>query len=220
MIDHVEGLLELLYLILIEHSEDIAGSSLGPLLSGASTACSLSRRHLEIVFLKMSWWWMRMNALCLSLWVSLSPPQAFRMIKTTSGDSWEQCVGLVCKQQTLCSYWGTNQTPLYPGNNTEHISVKKPSTNLYVFLSENIIDKLELKTSTEWELQFCAGHIYPATHHVASLATLSYLKEPTPSHYIYHIYDDLWTYVYILYPVTIWQDMTWQGLVQTLSLKI
>ena len=54
VINHVESLFELLYLILIEHSKHIAGGSLGPLLSGAPTACSLSRRHLEIVFLKIS----------------------------------------------------------------------------------------------------------------------------------------------------------------------
>ena len=54
MIYHVESFFELLYLILIEHSKHIAGSSLGPLLGGAPTACSLSRRHLEIVFLKIS----------------------------------------------------------------------------------------------------------------------------------------------------------------------
>ena len=45
MIYHVESLFELLYLILIEHSKHIAGGSLGPLLSGASTAGSLSRGH-------------------------------------------------------------------------------------------------------------------------------------------------------------------------------
>merc|ERR1719422_2612479 len=45
VVDHVEGLLELLDLVLVEHSEDIAGGSLGPLLGGPS-AGSLTRRHL------------------------------------------------------------------------------------------------------------------------------------------------------------------------------
>jgi hypothetical protein len=37
VINHVEGLLELLDLILVEHGEHVAGSPLGPLLGGSST---------------------------------------------------------------------------------------------------------------------------------------------------------------------------------------
>ena len=53
LINHVEGLLELLDLVLVEHGEHIAGGSLGPLLGGPS-AGSLTRRHLGWNVLKIS----------------------------------------------------------------------------------------------------------------------------------------------------------------------
>ena len=40
VVDHVEGFLELLDLILVEHGEYIAGGSLGPLLCCPSPSCS------------------------------------------------------------------------------------------------------------------------------------------------------------------------------------
>ena len=45
VVDHVECLLELLYLVLVEHGKDIAGSSLGPLLGGSPTGGCLAGRH-------------------------------------------------------------------------------------------------------------------------------------------------------------------------------
>ena len=45
LVDHVEGLLELLDLVLIEHGEHIAGGSLGPLLGGAPPAGCFTGRH-------------------------------------------------------------------------------------------------------------------------------------------------------------------------------
>ncbi len=46
MVDHVERLLELLDLVLVEHGEDVGGGSLGPLLGGAAAAGGLAGRHL------------------------------------------------------------------------------------------------------------------------------------------------------------------------------
>merc|ERR1712020_45089 len=45
LVYHVEGLLELLYLVLVEHGEHIAGGSLGPLLSGPPPPGCFTRRH-------------------------------------------------------------------------------------------------------------------------------------------------------------------------------
>ena len=45
MINHVECLLELLYLVLVKHSKHIAGCSLGSLLGGSFTASSLAGGH-------------------------------------------------------------------------------------------------------------------------------------------------------------------------------
>merc|ERR1719154_663744 len=49
MIDHVEGLLKLLNLVLVEHGEHITGGSLGPFLGSSSTPSSFTGRHLELV---------------------------------------------------------------------------------------------------------------------------------------------------------------------------
>jgi len=46
VVNHVERLLELLNLILIEHGEHIAGGSLGPFLGGSSASGCLARGHL------------------------------------------------------------------------------------------------------------------------------------------------------------------------------
>merc|ERR1719341_2777965 len=46
MINHVECLLKLLYLVLVEHCKHIAGCSLGSLLGCSSTASSLAGGHL------------------------------------------------------------------------------------------------------------------------------------------------------------------------------
>merc|ERR1719384_1047192 len=45
VVDHVEGLLELLDLVLVEHGKHIAGGSLGPLLGGAPPSGCFARRH-------------------------------------------------------------------------------------------------------------------------------------------------------------------------------
>ena len=45
LVDHVEGLLELLDLVLIEHGEHIAGGSLGPLLGGSPPSGCFTGRH-------------------------------------------------------------------------------------------------------------------------------------------------------------------------------
>ena len=45
LVDHVEGLLELLDLVLVEHGEHIARGSLGPLLGGAPPAGCFTGRH-------------------------------------------------------------------------------------------------------------------------------------------------------------------------------
>ena len=45
VINHVESLLELLDLVLVEHGEHIAGRSLGPLLSGSPPPGCFTRRH-------------------------------------------------------------------------------------------------------------------------------------------------------------------------------
>merc|ERR1719468_451314 len=45
LVDHVEGLLELLDLVLVKHSEHIAGGSLGPLLGGAPPSGCFTGRH-------------------------------------------------------------------------------------------------------------------------------------------------------------------------------
>ena len=45
LVNHVEGLLELLDLVLVEHGEHIAGGSLGPLLGGAPPPGCFARRH-------------------------------------------------------------------------------------------------------------------------------------------------------------------------------
>merc|ERR1719422_3052189 len=50
LVNHVESLLELLDLILIEHSKDITGRSLGPLLGGASATCCFTGGHFWLVF--------------------------------------------------------------------------------------------------------------------------------------------------------------------------
>jgi len=47
VVNHVEGLLELLDLVLVKHGEDIAGRPLSPLLGGSTTSCCLSGRHLD-----------------------------------------------------------------------------------------------------------------------------------------------------------------------------
>merc|ERR550534_2948026 len=47
VVDHVERLLELLDLVLVEHSEHIAGRPLSSFLRGATPSCGLSRRHLD-----------------------------------------------------------------------------------------------------------------------------------------------------------------------------
>jgi len=44
LINHVEGLLELLDLVLVEHGEDVGSGALGTLL-GASPTGSLAARH-------------------------------------------------------------------------------------------------------------------------------------------------------------------------------
>merc|ERR1719422_810718 len=49
LIDHVESLLELLDLVLIEHGKHIAGCSLGPLLGGASSSSCLTGGHFKLV---------------------------------------------------------------------------------------------------------------------------------------------------------------------------
>merc|ERR1719447_2306844 len=48
LVDHVEGFLELLDLVLVEHGEHIAGGSLGPLLGGSSPSGGLAGRHIEV----------------------------------------------------------------------------------------------------------------------------------------------------------------------------
>jgi hypothetical protein len=45
MVDHVEGLFELLDLVLVEHGEHIARGSLSTLLGGSAPGCCLSGRH-------------------------------------------------------------------------------------------------------------------------------------------------------------------------------
>ena len=45
LVDHVEGLLELLDLVLVEHCEDVGGGPLGPLLRGATAAGGFAGRH-------------------------------------------------------------------------------------------------------------------------------------------------------------------------------
>ena len=45
LVYHVEGLLELLYLVLVKHGEHIAGRSLGPLLRGSPPPGCFTRRH-------------------------------------------------------------------------------------------------------------------------------------------------------------------------------
>merc|ERR1719260_211190 len=45
VINHVEGLLELLDLVLVEHGKHIAGRPLSPLLCGSTTSCGLPGRH-------------------------------------------------------------------------------------------------------------------------------------------------------------------------------
>ena len=45
VVDHVESLLELLYLVLVEHGEHIAGGPLGSLLGCAPPSCGLTGRH-------------------------------------------------------------------------------------------------------------------------------------------------------------------------------
>jgi hypothetical protein len=50
VVDHVEGLLELLDLILVEHGEDIAGGALGPLLGCASAGGGLAGGHFDTCF--------------------------------------------------------------------------------------------------------------------------------------------------------------------------
>jgi len=47
VVDHVEGLLELLDLVLVEHGKDIAGCPLSPLLCSSTTSCGLSGGHLD-----------------------------------------------------------------------------------------------------------------------------------------------------------------------------
>merc|ERR1740116_252162 len=49
LVDHVEGLLELLDLVLVEHGEHIAGGSLGPLLGGAPPPGCFARRHSALL---------------------------------------------------------------------------------------------------------------------------------------------------------------------------
>ena len=46
LVDHVEGLLELLDLVLVEHGEDVGGGALGALLGGAAAAGGFAGRHL------------------------------------------------------------------------------------------------------------------------------------------------------------------------------
>jgi hypothetical protein len=50
VVDHVEGLLELLDLILVEHGEHIAGGALGPLLGCASAGGGLAGGHFDTLF--------------------------------------------------------------------------------------------------------------------------------------------------------------------------
>ena len=45
LVDHVEGLLELLDLVLVEHGEDVGGGALGALL-GAPASGRLAARHV------------------------------------------------------------------------------------------------------------------------------------------------------------------------------
>ena len=45
VVDHVESLLELLYLVLVEHGEHIASGSLGSLLGCAPSSCGLTGGH-------------------------------------------------------------------------------------------------------------------------------------------------------------------------------
>ena len=47
LVDHVEGLLELLDLVLVEHGEHVGGGALGALLRAAHAACGLAARHLR-----------------------------------------------------------------------------------------------------------------------------------------------------------------------------
>ena len=51
LVDHVERLLKLLDLVLVEHGKDVRGRPLGPLLRRASTAGGLSGRHFGFFFL-------------------------------------------------------------------------------------------------------------------------------------------------------------------------
>ena len=45
LVDHVEGLLELLDLVLVEHGEDVGGGALGAFLGRAAAAGGFPGRH-------------------------------------------------------------------------------------------------------------------------------------------------------------------------------
>jgi len=54
LVDHVEGLLELLDLVLVEHGEHVGGGSLRALLRRPTTSGGLTRRHLDLCSLRES----------------------------------------------------------------------------------------------------------------------------------------------------------------------